>query len=106
MFEILNADIGFITDTWDKVAASNSLALIFSVVINVFLYRGYKSEEKYNRKRDSEVTKIITLMQSRLEDLKDLTSAFNKVENIQTKNTMLLEQVHIDVREIKSTHNA
>lgn len=97
MFELLLLDAGasYILDFLNKIIASNSLGLMFSVGINVLLYKGYKSEKDYNRERDLAVTKIVTLMQDRLGNLK-------RVEELQGKQILLVEQLVRDVERLQT----
>lgn len=102
---LLDAGTTYVLDFLNKIIASNSLGLMFSVVINVLLYKGYKSEKDYNRERDLSVTKITALMQSRLEDLQKLIQATHETERVQNKNTLLMEQLIKDVQLLSTKIN-
>lgn len=98
---ILLDAISFVDNVLDKIVASNSIGLVFSVFVNYLLFKGYKSEKDYNRERDLSVTKIITLMQSRLEDMKQLSSSINSIDDSQKRTTMLIEQTNAAIDKLK-----
>lgn len=98
---LLNAGTDYIITFLDKIIASNSLGLLFSVAVNVMLFKGYKSEKDYNRERDSAVTKIIALMQSRLEDLKGLQNVVHNIKDNQAKQSFILEQLNANYNKQK-----
>ena len=93
----------FIEDILNKIIVSNSLGLMFSIVANVILARAYKSEKDYNRERDLSVTRIITLMQARLEDLQNLNNSFSSMHNTQEKQLMLTEQMKSELEKLSAS---
>lgn len=98
-FIILQGDTFFL-NFFEKIVASNSIGLMFSIVGNVILARAYNAERNYNRERDLSVTKIITLMQARLEDLQQLNVSFNEVGSKQDKQLLLTDQVIKDLEKL------
>jgi len=105
MHLLLQAD-GFITDFLDTIIASNSIGLIFSIIVNVILLRGYIKEKDYNRERDLSVTKVITLMQARLEDLQRLSIVLGEVSTKQDKQAMITEQMVKELDNLKTILNS
>lgn len=97
--------VPFITEFLDTIIASNSIALAFSVVGNVILLRGYTKEKDYNRDRDTSVTKIITLMQSRLEDLKEVNKNIITVQAQQREESVILKSFQEDLRRLRENQN-